>query len=132
MVPSKKELVNHLEEKMTNQDIGKIYNISFQKVIQLTKKYELNQNQLRKVNKLIVYMHMFNGKVVYIGSGLWYRCRRYTNRRNIEHKQLMKDGKIEYKIIAEFEDEEAARSLEQKLIKKYKSKGEATFNKQLK
>ncbi|WP_235728256.1 hypothetical protein [Metabacillus indicus] len=129
-MPTKEELVIHLKDKMTNKDIGKVYSISFQKVIQLTKKYELDQNQLRKVNKLIVYMHIFNGKVVYVGSGLWYRCRRYTNRRNKEHKQLMKDGKIEYKIIAEFDEEEAARNLEQKLIKKYKSKGEAPFNKQ--
>lgn len=62
---------------MTNQDIANIYNVSFQKIQQLIKKYGLNQEELRKVNNYIVYEHWLKGEVVYIGIGVWYRCRRY-------------------------------------------------------
>ncbi|MDY0943413.1 hypothetical protein [Priestia megaterium] len=129
MLPTKEELIEHLSNKMTNQDIARIYGVTFQKIIQLIKKYGLNPNELRKVNKCTVYLHLLNGKVVYVGSGVWYRCRRYTNRRNSEHKQLMKDGKIEYKFVGEFDREEDARSFEKELIKKYKKLGQAKFNK---
>lgn len=114
---------------MTNQDIAKIYGTTFQKIIQLIKKYDLNSNELRQVNKYIVYEHWFNGEIYYIGSGVWYRCRRYTNRRNSEHRQLMHNGILTYKIVAEFEKEEDARHYEHQLIKKYKKLGQAIFNK---
>ncbi|WP_416046110.1 hypothetical protein [Priestia megaterium] len=129
MFPTKKELIKYLSNKMTNQDIAKIYGITFQKIIQLIKKHGLDSNELRKVNKYTVYLHLLNGEVVYVGSGVWYRCRRYTNRRNSEHKQLMQDGKIEYKFVGEFDREEDARNYERKLIKKYKKLGQAKFNK---
>lgn len=115
---------------MTNQDIAKIYGTTFQKVQQLIKNYELDPDKLRKVNKQTVYLHLLNNEVVYVGSGVWYRCRRYTNRRNPEHKQLMQDGKIEYRIVAEFSNVDEARQYESELIQKYKKKGEAKFNKQ--
>ncbi|WP_273123943.1 hypothetical protein [Bacillus weihaiensis] len=115
---------------MTNQDIAKIYGASYQKIIQLIKRYELNPNELRKVDKQIVYEHWFNEEVVYVGSGVWYRCSRYTNRRNLEHRQLMKEGKIEYKIVGEFDKLDEARRFEIQLIKKYKQLGQAKFNKQ--
>ncbi|MED4588903.1 hypothetical protein [Priestia flexa] len=129
MLPTKEEIIEHLSNKMTNQDIASIYGITFQKVIQLIKKYKLNSSELRKVNKYTVYLHLLNGEVVYIGSGVWYRCRRYTNRRNTEHKQLMKDGKIEYKFVGEFNREEDARRFEKELIREYKKLGQAKFNK---
>ncbi|WDM33684.1 hypothetical protein J8N01_25950 [Priestia megaterium] len=129
MLPTKEELIEYLSNKMTNQDIAKIYGITFQKIIQLIKKHGLNPNELRKVNKYTVYLHLLNDEIVYVGSGVWYRCRRYTNRRNSEHKQLMKDGKIEYKFVGEFDREEDARSYEKELIKKYKKLGQAKFNK---
>ncbi|MFP8645013.1 hypothetical protein ACLHWY_26035 [Priestia aryabhattai] len=129
MLPTKKQLIEHLLNKMTNQDIARIYGTTFQKIIQLIKKYNLNQNELRRVNKYTVYLHLLNGEVVYVGSGVWYRCRRYTNRRNSDHKQLMKDGKIEYKFVGEFDLEEDARNYEKELIKKYKKLGQAKFNK---
>ncbi|MEH6986196.1 hypothetical protein V7061_30005 [Priestia megaterium] len=125
----KQELVEHLSNKMTNQDIAKIYGTTFQKIIQLIKKYDLNTNELRRVNKYTVYLHLLNSQVIYVGSGVWYRCRRYTNRRNSDHKQLMKDGKIEYKFVGEFDLEEDARNYEKELIKKYKELGQAKFNK---
>lgn len=114
---------------MTNQDIANIYGASFQKIIQLIKKYGINPNELRKVNKFIVYEHWLNGEVVYVGSGVWYRGRRYTNRKNLEHKQLMKDGILEYQFVAEFEQEEDARRYEALLINQYKQLGLAKFNK---
>lgn len=129
MLPRKEELIEHLSNKMTNQDIARIYGTTFQKIIQLIKKHDLNPNELRRVNKYTVYLHLLNNQVVYVGSGVWYRCRRYTNRRNSEHKQLMKDGKIEYKFVGEFDREEDARRFEKELIKKYKKLGQAKFNK---
>ncbi|MGE7219227.1 hypothetical protein ACQKJC_22345 [Priestia koreensis] len=129
MLPTKQELIEYLSNKMTNQDVANIYGITFQKVIQLIKKYKLDPNELRQVNKYTVYLHLLNGEVVYVGSGVWYRCRRYTNRRNTGHKQLMRDGKIEYKFVGEFDREEDARNYEKKLIKKYKKLGQAKFNK---
>lgn len=129
MLPRKEELIEHLSNKMTNQDIARIYGTTFQKIIQLIKRYDLNPNELRRVNKYTVYLHLFNNQVVYVGSGVWYRCRRYTNRRNSEHKQLMRDGKIEYKFVGEFDREEDARNYEKELIKKYKELGQAKFNK---
>ncbi|WP_043978135.1 hypothetical protein [Priestia megaterium] len=129
MLPTKEELIEHLSMKMTNQDIANIYGTTFQKIIQLIKRYELDPNQLRKVNKYTVYLHLLGDEVVYVGSGVWYRCRRYTNRRNSEHKQLMRDGKIEYKFVGEFDREEDARNYEMELITKYKDLGEAKFNK---
>ncbi|MDW4511784.1 hypothetical protein R7236_25675 [Priestia megaterium] len=129
MLPTKEQLIEYLSQKMTNQDIANIYGITFQKVIQLIKKYKLDPNELRQINKYTVYLHLLNGQVVYVGSGVWYRCRRHTNRRNSEHKQLMQDGKIEYKFVGEFDREEDARNYEKKLIKRYKELGQAHFNK---
>ena len=129
MLPTKEELIEHLSKKMTNQDIANIYGTTFQKIIQLIKKYELDPNQLRKVNKYTVYLHLLEDEVVYVGSGVWYRCRRHTNRRNTEHKQLMRDGKIEYRFVGDFDREEDARNYEMELIKKYKKLGQAKFNK---
>lgn len=129
LLPTKEQLIQYLSDKMTNQDIANIYGTTFQKIIQLIKKYDLNPNELRKVNKFIVYEHWLNGEVVYVGSGVWYRCRRYTNRRNLEHQQLMKDGKLEYKFVEEFEVEDDARRLEANLIKHYKKLDQAKFNK---
>ncbi|MGG1272531.1 hypothetical protein ABE272_19205 [Priestia aryabhattai] len=129
MLPRKEELIEYLSNKMTNQDISRIYGTTFQKIIQLIKKHDLNPNELRRVNKYTVYLHLLNNQVVYVGSGVWYRCRRYTNRRNSEHKQLMQEGKIEYKFVGEFDREEDARNYEKELIKKYKELGQAKFNK---
>ncbi|MBK5458051.1 hypothetical protein [Peribacillus sp. TH27] len=129
MLPTEEQLIHHLSDKMTNQDIAKIYGASFQKIIQLIKKYGINPNELRKVNKFIVYEHWLDGEVIYVGSGLWYRCRRYSNRRNSEHRELMKDGLLEYQFVAEFEQEEDARRYEALLINQYKQLGLAKFNK---
>ncbi|PEW48944.1 hypothetical protein CN431_08445 [Bacillus cereus] len=131
MLPTKEELIRHLSEKMTNKDIAKIYDVTFQKVIQLIKKYKINPSELRKVNKYIVYEHWLNKEVVYIGSGVWYRCRRIYNRRNSVHRQLMQDNNIDYKIVGEFNKREVAREFEVRLIKKYKRLGQARFNKQV-
>ncbi|ATI51064.1 hypothetical protein CPZ32_12190 [Bacillus cereus] len=131
MLLTKEQLIQHLSDKMTNQDIAKIYDITFQKVIQLIKKYKINPNELRKVNKYTVYEHWLNNEVVYVGSGVWYRCRRIYNRRNSVHRQLMQDGNIDYKIVGEFDKEEEARDFEVRLIKKYKQLGQAKFNKQV-
>lgn len=129
MIPTKDQLIEHLSGKMTNQDIANIYDITFQKVIQLIKRHGIDSNELRRVSKYTVYLHLLNGEVVYVGSGVWYRCRRHTNRRNSEHKQLMQEGKIEYKFVGEFDREEDARNYEMELIKKYKKLGQAKFNK---
>jgi len=126
---SKKQLIEYLSNRMTNQDIANIYGITFQKVIQLIKKYNLKPDELRKVNKYTVYLHLLNGEVVYVGSGVWYRCRRHTNRRNSEHKKLMEGGKLEYKFVGEFDQEEDARNYEMELILTYKNLGQAKFNK---
>ncbi|MED1104976.1 hypothetical protein [Bacillus paramycoides] len=131
MLPTKEQLIQYLSDKMTNQDIAKIYDITFQKVIQLIKKYKIDPNELRKVNKYIVYEHWLNSEVVYVGSGVWYRCRRIYNRRNSVHRQLMQDGNIDYEIVGEFDKEEEARDFEVRLIKKYKQLGQAKFNKQV-
>lgn len=106
---------------MTNQDIAKIYDITFQKVIQLIKKYKIDPNELRKVNKFIVY----------VGSGVWYRCRRIYNSRNSVHRQLMQDNNIDYKIVGEFDKREIAKDFEIRLIRKYKQLGQAEFSKQV-
>jgi hypothetical protein len=129
LYPTKEKLIQHLSNKMTNQDIAKIYGTSFQKIIQLVKKYDLNPSELRKVDQFIVYEHWLDDEVVYVGSGVWYRCRRYTNRRNSEHRQLMRDGKLHYKIVSEFAIEEEARKYESELIQKYKKINQAKFNK---
>lgn len=131
MLPTKEHLIQHLSDKMTNQDIAKIYDITFQKVIQLIKKYKINPNELRKVNKYTVYEHWLNNEVVYVGSGVWYRCRRIYNRRNSVHRQLMQDGNIDYKLVGEFDKVEEARDFEVRLIKEYKQLGQAKFNKQV-
>ncbi|MED4403721.1 hypothetical protein [Metabacillus fastidiosus] len=55
---------------MVSQDIVHIYNVSFQKIQQLIKRYGLSQKELRKVNYYIVYEHWLDGEVVYIGSGV--------------------------------------------------------------
>ncbi|WP_165350682.1 hypothetical protein [Ectobacillus funiculus] len=47
----------------------------------------------------------------------------------MKHQQLMKDGKLKYKFVKEFEVEGDARQLEAKLIKQYKKLGQAKFNK---
>ncbi|WP_026688803.1 hypothetical protein [Alteribacter aurantiacus] len=131
MLPTKEQLIQYLSDKMTNQDIAKIYGTSFQKIIQLIKEFDLNPDELRKVNNFTVYEHWLDGEVVYVGSGVWYRCRRYTNRRNSVHRELMEEGKIQYKIVEEFEIEEDAREYEVLLIDKYKELGQAKFNKQI-
>ncbi|EJR98191.1 hypothetical protein [Bacillus mycoides] len=131
MLPTKEQLIQYLSNKMTNQDIAKIYDITFQKVIQLIKKYKVDPNELRKVNKFIVYEHWLNNEVVYVGSGVWYRCRRIYNRRNSVHRQLMQDNNIDYKIVGEFDKKEEAREFEVRLIRKYKQLGQAKFNKQV-
>lgn len=131
MLPTKEQLIKHLSDKMTNQDIAKLYDTTFQKIIYLIKEYEINPNKLRKVNNFIVYEHWIGNEVVYVGSGVWYRCRRYTNRSNLEHRSLMAEGKVEYKIIAEYQEERAARIHEAQLIKFYKQLGQAKFNKQI-
>ncbi|WP_191566214.1 hypothetical protein [Metabacillus idriensis] len=131
MFPTKEQLIEHLSNKMTNEDIAKIYGLTFQKVIQLIKNHNINPNELRKVDKFIVYEHWYNGELVYVGSGVWYRCRRYTNRRNTEHRQLMEQGKIDYKIIGEFDDLNEARKVEARLIKKYHVLGQVKFNKKI-
>ncbi|MCK2005492.1 hypothetical protein MZM54_29490 [[Brevibacterium] frigoritolerans] len=131
MYPTKEQLIQHLSNKMTNQDIAKIYRTTYQKVQQLIKNYDLKPKELRKDDHYIVYEHWLDGEVIYVGSGLWYRCRRYTNRRNSEHKQLMKEGKIIYNIIAEYENEGVARDYEVNLIKYYKQLGQAKFNKKV-
>lgn len=128
MLPTKEELKQLLRDKMTNQDIASIYGVTFQKIIQLVKKYELDANKLRKIDKQIVYEHRFDGQVVYVGSGTWYRMRRSSTRRNIEHKQLMEQGLIEYKIIAEYDTVQEAREHEEKLILRYRSLGQCKFN----
>ena len=53
MLPTKEQLIQHLSDKMTNQDIAKMYGTTFQKIIQLIKEYGINPNELRKVNKYI-------------------------------------------------------------------------------
>ncbi|MFA1710515.1 hypothetical protein ACDX66_02250 [Peribacillus frigoritolerans] len=131
MLPTKEQLIQHLTDKMTNQDIANIYGTSFQKIIHLIKQNGINPNELRKENTQIVYEHELNGVVVYIGSGVWYRCRRYTNRGNLEHKKLMQEGKLTYKFLAEFETEKEARQYEAKLIRKYKKQGLCRFNKRM-
>ena len=131
ILPTKEELEHYLIDKMTNKDIVEIYGTSFQMIIQLIKNYKLNPNELRKVNHYIVYEHWLDNKVVYVGSGVWYRARRYTNRRNKEHRELMEKGKIKYKIVAEFESEDDAREYEKELIHQYKKLGQAKFNKQV-
>ncbi|WP_237389793.1 hypothetical protein [Bacillus sp. USDA818B3_A] len=65
---------------------------------------------------------------MYVGSGVWYRCRRYTNRRNQEYNMLMEEGKLQYKIVGEYEIEKDARKYEAELIKKYKQIQQASFN----
>lgn len=132
MYPTKTELIQFLSEKMRNQDIAKEYGLHFQKVIQLIKKHKLNPEELRKTDKFIVYEHHFKNKVVYVGAGLWYRCRRSSNRRNLEHRKLMEAGEIKYQIIGEYETREEARQKEVLLITKYKKLGQAKFNKQVK
>ncbi|WP_282155890.1 hypothetical protein [Cytobacillus gottheilii] len=131
MVPTKKQLEEHLSNKMTNQDIAKIYGTTFQMIIHLIKKHDLKPNDLRKVNNYTVYEHRINGEVIYVGSGVWYRCRRFTNRRNMEHVSLMKSGKLEYRFVGEYEKEEDARVHEIELIRKYKRIGQAKFNKKI-
>lgn len=130
MEPTKEQLIQHLSEKMTNQNIAEIYRITYQKVIQLIKKYGIDQNKLRKVDQFVVYEHYYNEEIVYVGSGNWYRMRRYTNRRNPEHRRLMKEGKLKYRIVEEFEQEDEARKYESKLIQQYKKLGKSKFNKQ--
>ncbi|MFJ7684335.1 hypothetical protein [Peribacillus butanolivorans] len=71
MLPTKEQLIQHLSDKMTNQDIANIYGTTFQKIIQLIKKHDLNPKELRKINKFVVYEHVLNGMVVYVGSGVW-------------------------------------------------------------
>ncbi|MCP1157005.1 hypothetical protein [Bacillus infantis] len=129
MYPGKEELIEYFSYKMTNQDIARLYGISFQKVIQLIKKNKLNPSELRKVKKYVVYEHWYNGEVIYVGSGVWYRCRRYTNRRNKVHVQLMSEEKIEYRFVEEYDLLEDARIQEAILIKNYKKIGQARFNK---
>lgn len=131
MLPTKEQLIEYLTDKMTNKNIADIHGTTFQKIIQLIKKYELNPNYLRRKDYFIVYEHWYKNEVVYVGSGVWYRCRRYSNRRNLEHKQLMREGKIEYKFVGEFTKEEDARQIEMRLIRHYKSFGQAKFNKQI-
>lgn len=132
MLPTKEEVISMLLDKMTNEDIAKVYDVSFQKIIQLIKEYDINPDKLRKIKNYIVYEHIYNGEVIYVGSGVWYRCRRHTNRRNSEHRALMVEGKIEYHIVAEFVYEQDARDYERKLIQRYKELGQAKFNKKLK
>jgi hypothetical protein len=131
MLPTKEQLVQHLSDKMTNQDIAKKYGTTYQKIIQIIIRMKLDPNVLRKVNKLVVYEHWLNDEVVYVGSGVWYRCRRYNNRRNSEHKELMKDGKLTFKFVGEFNKEEEARQLETMLIQQYKREGLCKFNKKI-
>jgi hypothetical protein len=128
MLPNQEKLEQHLLDKMTNQDIAKIYGTSFQKIQQLIKKYKLNQNELRKIDKFIVYEHWLERGVLYVGSGVWHRCRRYKNRRNTQHRMMMEEGKIQYKIVAEFDDKDEARKYEAMIIKRYKEIGQAKFN----
>lgn len=132
LYPTKTELIHYLSLKMRNQDIAKEYGLHFQKVIQLIKKHQLDPNMLRKTDKFIVYEHHYKNKVIYVGSGLWYRCRRSSNRRNLEHRRLMEEGKIKYVIVGEFNTREEARKKEVFLIREYKKIGQAKFNKQVK
>ncbi|MGD6962720.1 hypothetical protein ACQCVB_10995 [Fictibacillus phosphorivorans] len=128
MLPTKEQLIQHLSDKMTNQDIANIYGTNFQKVIQLIIKNKLDPGELRKANVFIVYEHWLDDEVIYVGSGLWYRMRRHTTKRHPNHKQLMKDGRVDYKIIAEFENVKEARVYEIQMIRKYKKIGQAKFN----
>ncbi|RXY99175.1 hypothetical protein [Fictibacillus sp. S7] len=129
MFPTKDELIQHLIDKMTNQDIAKIYGTSFQKIIQLIIRFKLDPAAYRKAEKFVVYERWLGEEVVYVGSGVWYWCRRYTKRRNSEHRQLMQDGKLMYKFVGEFDKEEDARKFEAELIQKYKKQGLCKLNK---
>jgi hypothetical protein len=62
MLPNKEEIKKHLLDKMTNQDIAKLYGTTFQKIIQLIKQYELDPNELRKVDRYIVYEHWLDNR----------------------------------------------------------------------
>lgn len=113
---------------MTNQDIASQHGVTFQKVQQLIKTNGLNANELRRVDKYIVYLHLIDGEVVYVGSGKWYRMRRSSTRRNLEHKSLMEKRKLQYKVVAEFDVLKEARLYEEKLILRYRSLGQAKYN----
>jgi hypothetical protein len=41
---------------------------------------------------------------------------------------MMEEGKIQYKIVAEFDDKDEARKYEATIIKRYKEIGQAKFN----
>ncbi len=131
MLPTQQQLMKHLKDKLTNQDIATMYGTTFQKIIQLIQRNQLNPDDLRKVDKYIVYEHWIDQEVIYVGSGLWYRSRRYSNRRNSEHKELMKEGKLKYIIVGEFDNVKDARKYEVELIQEYKKINQAKYNKQV-
>ena len=128
MLPTQENIKELLVQKYTDKQIAQTYNLHFQKISALIQLYGINPNILRKTDKFIVYEHIHNCKIIYVGSGYWYRCRKYTNRRNSIHRQLMASGKVEYRIVGEYDTRDEARKVEIELIQKYKKIGQAFFN----
>ena len=69
-----------------------------------------------------VYFHYLVNDLVYIGKGKDNRFKNWTNRTSKEHSELIRDGIINCKIIANSLEESIALDIEDSLINKHKPK----------
>ena len=75
-----------------------------------------------KHGKYYVYFHYYNNEIVYIGKGFNERAFNWNSRANKEHLKLLKENKLEVKIIANNLENDIAFIIEASLIDKYNPK----------
>ena len=78
--------------------------------------------ELTKYGLFYVYFHYLVNDLVYIGKGKDNRFKNWTNRTSKEHSELIRDGIINCKIIANSLEESIALDIEDSLINKHKPK----------
>tara|TARA_R110000822_G_scaffold174277_1_gene313924 strand:+ start:257 stop:679 length:423 start_codon:yes stop_codon:yes gene_type:complete len=78
--------------------------------------------ELTKDGLFYVYFHYLDGDLVYIGKGKDNRFKNWTSRNSKEHSELIRDGVVNCKIIANSLEESVALDIEDALIKKHKPK----------
>ena len=84
--------------------------------------YSEIKSEITKDGLFYVYFHYLDDDLVYIGKGKDDRFKNWNSRTFKEHSELIRDGFIKCKIIANSLEEGVALDIEDALIKKHKPK----------
>ena len=90
----------------------------------------LRDKNVEVIEMYYVYIHKdkITKEIVYAGKGKGLRYADFVNSRNEEHSNLMKNRKLEYLILKEFEDEDEAYKYEEEVIESYKKNNQCKYN----